>query len=119
MKHERPSWRFEPGSRAYTNTSSAIDPFEMNRFAPLRIHSPFSSLAVVSNPAASLPDCGSVRAHAPSFSPFASGMSHACFCFSDPNNMRVVSLSDVCTLTVVRTEEDPREISSTKSANET
>src|SRR5256885_4072485 len=70
-------------------------PFEMNRFCPSRTHSLPSRRAVVCRLPASLPACGSVRAHAPSFVPFASGTSHFCFCSSEANHRREVSDSDV------------------------
>src|SRR5438445_583983 len=47
MNSEIPSWPFVPGSLAYTCTKSAMLPFEMNRFWPLRTHSSFSVRAVV------------------------------------------------------------------------
>ena len=94
-------------------------PFEMNRFWPSRTHSLPSRRAVVCRLPASLPACGSVRAHAPNFVPFASGMSHFFFCSSEANHRREVSDSDVCTETVVRTDDEPRLSSSTRSMKAT
>jgi len=94
-------------------------PFEMNRFWPFSTHSFPSRRAVVARFPASLPASGSVIAQAPRRSPFASGTSQVSFCASEPNHMRDVSLRDVWTETVVRTEDEPRLISSTSSMNET
>src|SRR3972149_2342588 len=55
MNREMPSWRFVPGSRAYTWMRSEMLPFEMNRFRPLRTHSSPSSVAVVERFEAALP----------------------------------------------------------------
>src|SRR3989442_13397211 len=93
-------------------------PFEMNRFWPFSIHSFPSSLAVVARFPAALPASGSVMAHAPKRSPFARGTSHFSFWASEPNHLRDVSLKDVCTETVVRTDEEPRPIPSTRSIDE-
>src|SRR5436853_7874329 len=88
-------------------------PFEMSRFWPSRTHSLPSRRAVVWRLPASLPACGSVRAHAPNFVPFATGTSHFFFWSSEPNHRREDSDSDVCTETEVRTDDQPRLNSST------
>src|SRR5437870_10743335 len=94
-------------------------PFEMNRFWPFNTHSLRSSLAVVARFPASLPASGSVIAQAPRRSPLARGTSQASFCASEPNHMRDVSLRDVWTEPVVRTEDEPPLSSSPSSTHET
>ncbi len=63
----------------------AIAPDVTYIFEPLMIHaSPLRTAVVVTEPARSLPPFASVSASAPSASPFASGVSHTCFCASVP-----------------------------------
>ena len=67
---------------------------------------------VVRVPAASLPASGSVSAHAPSFSPFASGTSHRRFCASVPNIAMCAEPRPLCAATDSDTDGSTRASSS-------
>ena len=76
---------FDAIGRGHDDQHVGAAPWVMNVLVPLSTQSSPSRVAVVRVPAASLPALGSVSAHAPSFSPFASGVSHRAFCASVPN----------------------------------
>jgi hypothetical protein len=84
----------------------------MKFFDPLTTHPPFFLTAVVRVPEASEPALGSVKPHAPNFSPRASGTRYFCFCSSVPNMKMWFEQSELCAATEMPTEPSTRESSS-------
>ena len=70
--------------RAQTTATSAIEPFVIHIFVPLRTQSSPSRRARVRIEPGSEPASGSVRPKQPIASPAAIRGSHSCFCSSDP-----------------------------------
>src|SRR2546427_375193 len=80
MKAETPLAFGSDSVRAMTTVVDATDAFVMNALLPFRIHSPCFSSARVRNAAASEPEPGSVRPHAPNPRPVASAGRYFAFC---------------------------------------
>ena len=76
-----------------------IRPWVQKLFDPFRHQHCPCFTAVVRMPAASLPAPASVRPHAPSISPRASGPSHRSFCASVPNMLMCAEQSPLCAAT--------------------
>ncbi len=95
-----------------TTMTSALAPCVMNVLVPFSTQLSPSRVATVRVPAASLPASGSVSAHAPSFSPFASGTSHRTFCASLPNIAICAGPRPLCAATDSDTDGSTRASSS-------
>jgi hypothetical protein len=76
-----------------------------------------SRTAVVAEPEASLPTCGSVRQKAPSSLPCASGSSHCFFCCALPYFIRMALTGQLVTLITVLVPPSPAAISSSTRAS--
>ena len=95
-----------------THDVMSVPAFVMNIFAPLTIHSPSRSSAVVRVLPASEPAPGSVRPKAASLRPEARSGSHSRFCSSLPKRKIGIVPSEVCAATVIATDESIRVSSS-------
>src|SRR4029077_10151141 len=104
---------------ANTSASFETDPLEIHIFRPRSSHESPSRFAVVRSFVASLPTSGSVSPKQPITSPLQSEGSQRCFCSSVPNFRIVISTSEICTDSVVRTDESVRPTSSVTRACET
>ena len=91
---------------------SAEVPCVMNIFEPFSTQQSPSLTAVVRIAAASLPEPGSVRPHAESFSPLARGTRYFCFCSSVQNIAMCAAPSPLCAATDNDTLGHTRAISS-------
>ena len=96
-----------PSVRAQTIATSAIEPFVIHIFAPLRIQSEPSRFAVVRIEPGSEPASGSVSPKQPIFSPACIGGSQRCFCSSEPHFQIAYIESDPCTETRLRMPASP------------
>ena len=105
-----------PRARSVTAIATNMPPIApcvMNVLAPLITQLPSPSrTAVVRVPAASLPAVGSVRPHAPSISPCASGGRKRCFCASVPNMKMCAEQRPLCAATLSATAGQTRASSS-------
>ena len=100
--------RISPSSvRAHTIAMSAIVPFVIHIFDPLRIQSGPSRLACVRIVPGSEPASGSVRPKQPITSPVCIDGSHRSFCSSDPQRQMANIASEPCTDTALRIPESP------------
>ena len=93
--------------RAQTTATSAIVPFVIHIFDPLRIQSEPLRFAVVRIEPGSDPASGSVRPKQPIASPVCSGGSQRCFCSSEPQRQIANIASEPWTETKLRTPESP------------
>ncbi len=96
-----------PSVRAQTTATSAIEPFVIHIFAPLRIQSEPSRFAVVRIEPGSEPASGSVSPKQPIFSPVCIAGSQRCFCSSDPHFQIAYIESEPCTETRLRMPASP------------
>ena len=96
-----------PSVRAQTTATSAIEPFVIHIFVPLRIQSEPSRLAVVRIEPGSEPASGSVSPKQPIFSPACIAGSQRCFCSSDPHLQIAYIESEPCTETRLRMPASP------------
>ena len=110
----------EPAERSWevkTPMMSASAPLVMNVLEPFSTYpSPFL-VAVVCMSDASLPELGSVRPNAPSFSPEAMAGKNRARCSGDPKRSMVEALSEICVRCVVLVVTHTRAISSAAIAN--
>ena len=97
-----PSW-----VRAQTTATSAIEPFVIHIFVPLRIQSDPSRRAVVLIDPGSEPASGSVSPKQPTASPSCIGGSQRCFCSSVPQRQIANIARDPCTDTRLRMPASP------------
>ncbi len=93
--------------RAQTVATSAIVPFVIHIFEPLRIQSEPSRRAVVRIAPGSEPASGSVRPKQPIASPSCIAGSQRCFCSSEPQRQIEYIASEPWTETALRTPESP------------
>ncbi len=100
-------WIAPSSVRAQTTAMSAIVPFVIHIFAPLRIQSEPSRRACVRIEPGSEPASGSVRPKQPMTSPECIGGSQRSFCSSDPNFQIGNIASEPCTETALRTPASP------------
>src|SRR5438874_13794628 len=99
-----------------TCVEDATYAFVMNALLPSRIHTPFFSSARVRNAAASEPEPGSVRPHAPNPRPVASAVRYFAFFSGDAKLAMWFVHSELWAHIVMPTEASPRHSSSTINA---
>src|SRR2546425_6656625 len=116
MKAEMPLAFGSASLRAMTTVVEATDAFVMNALLPFKIHSPCFSSARVRNAAASEPEPGSVRPHAPNARPVASAGRYFAFCSGDAKLAMWLVHSEVGAHTGVAAESLPRQGSPTLRA---
>ena len=100
-------WIAPSSVRAQTTAMSAIVPFVIHIFAPLRIQSDPSRRACVRIEPGSEPASGSVRPKQPMTSPACIAGSHRSFCSSEPYFQIGNIASEPCTETALRTPASP------------
>ena len=93
--------------RAHTTAMSAMEPFVIHIFEPLRIQSEPSRRAVVRIAPGSEPASGSVSPKQPIASPACIAGSQRCFCSSVPQRQIANIASEPCTDTRLRTPASP------------
>jgi hypothetical protein len=116
MKAEMPREPLSGSVRAITTEVPATLALVMNALLPLRTQLSPRSWARVRSAAASEPDPGSVKPHAPSTSPWASGGRYLVFCGRDANVAMWFVHSELWAHMVIPTEASPRFSSSTIKA---